>query len=158
MPELKKTAALAALKASRQELLKAIAGLSEEQMTTIPVEGSWTVRDLLAHIASWERACLEPLHTYAAGSPFIPEDIPDDLVWNDRQALAWQALSLPEILRDFTDTRRALLTVLDTLSPERWEQPLRMPWREEGPLPQMLSGLAWHESEHVHSIQKLTPK
>lgn len=153
-----KTTALEKLNHSRQEVLRAIAGLSEDQLVEIPVEGIWTVRDLLAHIASWERVCLEPLRAYAQGGPYIPEDIPDDLAWNDRQALRWQALSLPAVLQDFTDTRRALLAELEKLDPQRWEQPIRMPWKEEGPLPNMLSGLAWHENEHAQSIRKLKAK
>ncbi|MFQ6100401.1 MAG: DUF3795 domain-containing protein, partial [Anaerolineae bacterium] len=35
------------------ELLTAVEGLSETEMTTLPVAGVWTTRDILVHISGW---------------------------------------------------------------------------------------------------------
>jgi uncharacterized damage-inducible protein DinB len=43
---------LARLAESRQALHQAIEGLSEEEMTQVQVEGVWTIKDVLGHIAS----------------------------------------------------------------------------------------------------------
>jgi uncharacterized damage-inducible protein DinB len=48
---------LARLAKSRQALHQAIQGLSEEEMTQVQVEGVWTTKDVLGHIASWEETC-----------------------------------------------------------------------------------------------------
>jgi hypothetical protein len=55
-------------------------------MTQVQVEGVWTIKDVLGHIASWEEICLEPLRRYADGGPFEVQVIEDDLAWNDVQA------------------------------------------------------------------------
>ena len=61
---------LARLAESRRALHQALDGLSEEEMTQVQVEGVWTVKDVLRHIASWEEICLEPLRHYVDGGPF----------------------------------------------------------------------------------------
>jgi uncharacterized damage-inducible protein DinB len=74
-----KEEALARLAESRQALHQAIEGLSDEEMTQIQVEGVWTIKDVLGHIASWEETCLEPLRRYADGGPFEVKVIEDYL-------------------------------------------------------------------------------
>jgi hypothetical protein len=65
---------------SRQIFLQALEGLSEAQIIQDPVEGIWTIKDLLAHLASWEKSCLIPLRAFAARGAFAPEAIPDHRV------------------------------------------------------------------------------
>src|SRR4051812_32815028 len=43
----------------RERLLESFAGLSDEDMLLPGVADDWSVRDLLAHIAAWERASTE---------------------------------------------------------------------------------------------------
>ena len=45
-----KTDLVASRKANREQLLSALADLSEEQITTIPVVGEWTIQDIGGHI------------------------------------------------------------------------------------------------------------
>jgi C_GCAxxG_C_C family probable redox protein len=147
--------ALTRLAESRQVFLAAIDGLSEAQINQIPVEGTWTIKDLLAHIASWEEATLEPLRRFAAGGAFQPEAIPDHLAWNARQEQIWRARSLKEVTDDFARVRQELLAVTAQLTDEQWQQKLPAPWGGEGTLAEMLAGLAWHESdEHLKGINQ----
>lgn len=138
---------------SRLVFLHTIDGLSESQISQIPVEGTWTVQDLLAHLATWEKACLLPLRSYAAGGAFIPELIPDDLAWNEAQSQIWRRQSFPEILAEYQAVREEIMALMSALPEDRWAVKLPAPWGGEATLAELCSGLIWHEStEHLKSI------
>ncbi len=151
--EIKKT--LDRLEKSRQTFLQSIAGLSETQITGSPVEGIWTIKNLLAHLTSWERACVAPLRLYAAGGEYIPEVIPDHDKWNESQARRWRGQTLPEILTEYQAVRAELVQIITVLPSERWAVKLPAPWGGEATVEELCSGLVWHESiEHLKSIRQ----
>ena len=110
-----KSETLDQLTESRRTFIHAIEGLSEAEITQSPVEGSWTIKDLLAHLAAWEKSCLIPLHSYAAGGVFVPEAIPDHLVWNEAQAQRWQGQTLAEIMAEYHDIRKEMVELITAL-------------------------------------------
>lgn len=145
---------LAGLAKSRQALHQAIEGLSEQEMTQAQVEGVWTIKDLIGHITSWDAAVLQPLRRYADGRPFETAVLEDYLTWNDEQAALKQDVPLDAILEEATAVREALVATANQLSAEQWEQELTFPWGSTGTLSKGLGGLAWHEKEHVETIQR----
>jgi len=150
-----KKATLDQLAESRQTFLHALEGLSEAQITQDPVEGIWTIKDLLAHLASWEKSCLIPLRAYAAGGAFTPEEIPDHQVWNQAQAQRWQAQSLPQIMAEYQSIRDEIVALVTTLPETQWTVKLQAPWGGEATIPELCSGLVWHEKiEHLKSIHQ----
>ncbi len=149
--ELTKT--LDRLDSSRQTFLQAIVGLSETQITGSQVEGIWTIKDLLAHLTSWERACMVPLRLYAAGGEYLPEAIPDINKWNESQARRWRGQTLPEILVEYRAVRAELVELIKALPEDRWAVKLPAPWGGEATVAELCNELVWHESvEHLKSI------
>jgi uncharacterized damage-inducible protein DinB len=139
---------------SRQAFLHALEGLSEAQINQVPVEGTWTIKDLLAHLASWEKSCLVPLRSFAAGGAFVPEAIPDHDAWNQKQAQHWQSQTLAETLVEYKSIRDEIAALVAALPDARWDVKLPAPWGGEVTIPELCSGLVWHEKiEHLKSIQ-----
>ena len=151
---LDKETALRKLAESRKALLDSTRGLNEADLTHKAVEGTWATKDLLAHITSWEVTVLEPLRQMVETGSFEPASIPDHLAWNDQQALLWQNKTLAQIYGELETTRQQILTLAAQLQPAQWEQVLPAPWGGQETLAQILSGLAWHEMEHLKSIHK----
>ena len=145
---------LAKLAESRRDLHRATQGLSEEEMTQVQVEGVWTIKDVLGHIASWEEICLEPLRRYADGAPFKVEAIKDYLSVNEGLAARKQDTPLDAILDELDAIRQELVATASKLSAEQWEQRVLFPWGDEGAVAEMLDELYQHELEHVHAIQQ----
>jgi len=145
---------LTRLAQSRQALLQAIHGLSVEEMTQVQVEGEWTIKDVLGHIASWDKVCLAPLQRFADGVSFQVEVIEDYLAWNDVQAAAKRDLPLGVVLDELTAVRQALADLAERLSAERWEQQISFPWGGEGTVAQALDGLSGHEMAHVRTVRQ----
>jgi len=52
-----------------QELLDSFAGLDPQQMLIPGVVGTWTVKDVLGHVTSWEQETLSTLPEILAGNP-----------------------------------------------------------------------------------------
>ncbi|MFC2029966.1 DinB family protein [Chloroflexota bacterium] len=145
---------LTKLAESRRDLHRAAHGLSEKEMTQVQVEGVWTIKDVLGHIASWEEICLEPLRRYADGDPFEVESIKDYLILNEELAARKQDIPLDAILDELDAIRQELVTTASKLSTEQWEQRVLFPWGDEGAVAEMLDELYQHELEHVHAIQQ----
>ena len=145
---------LTRLAESRQALHQAIEGLSEEEMAQVQVEGVWTVKDVLGHIASWEETCLEPLRRYADSGPFEVEVIEDYLTWNDEQAARKRDVPLNAILDELAAIRQGLVEAARRLSAGQWEQRVPFSWGGEGTIAEVLDVFYRHELEHVRSIQQ----
>lgn len=145
---------LTRLAESRRALHQAIQGLSEEEMTRVQVEGVWTIKDVLGHIASWEETCMEPLRCYVDGGPFEVEAIEDYMTWNDEQAARKQDVPLDVILDELAAIRQALVAAASRLSAEQWEQQVPFSWGGEGTIAEVLDVFYRHELEHVRTIQQ----
>jgi uncharacterized damage-inducible protein DinB len=145
---------LARLAESRQTLHQAIEGLSKEEMTQPQVEGVWTVKDVLGHIASWEETCLEPLRRYADGGPFAVEVIEDYMAWNNEQAARKRDIPLDTILDELATVRQGLVEAASRLSAGQWKQRVPFSWGGKGTIADTLEGLRVHEMEHVRHIQR----
>jgi uncharacterized damage-inducible protein DinB len=143
----------AKLARSRQSLLEAIEGLSEEEMSQVPLEGIWTAKDIIGHVTSWEETLLAPLKAYADGAPFVTEPIEDYLAYNDEQAALKREIPVEEILAQAESVRAGMVTAAEKLSEERWTARIPYPWGGKGSLKRALEGLAEHEMEHVSAIR-----
>ncbi len=144
--------ALADLVQSRQAFQQAIEGLSEEQMTQVRVEGVWTVKDVIGHVAAWESIIAEPVRAYAQGGDFVCE-ARDYLAFNDEDSARKRDVPLDEILKESATVRQDLLTVFGELSAEQLETQVTYPWGETGTIVRMVGMMAGHETEHTQPIQ-----
>lgn len=138
----------------RQTLHQTIQGLSEAEMTQVPVEGSWTIKDVLGHVAAWEGVFLKPLRRYAEGQPFETEVVEDYLAWNDEQAARKRVVPLDAVLEELTAVRQGLVTAASALSAEQWEQRVPFPWGGKGTVAEALNGLQHHELEHMRVVRQ----
>lgn len=74
--ERRRADALATLVAGRRDLLHALEGLSDADLTRAGVDGAWSVRDILAHIAAWDRQVALALEAWLDGTT-PPHAVPD---------------------------------------------------------------------------------
>ena len=92
------------------ELQDSYAGLSEAQMTLSGVAGEWSVKDVLAHVTTWEHEALKHLPTVAAGGrpPRYASTGGID-AFNARSFEVKQRQSLSEVLDGLYKTHAQLL-------------------------------------------------
>ena len=101
-------------------LLQAYAGLSEAEMTEGGVTGSWSVKDIIAHVTVWEEEALTHLPVVLAGKrpPRYSVTHGGINAFNAGMTERNRRLPLAEVLRRRDDTHRRLVRFIEGV-PER---------------------------------------
>lgn len=102
------------------DLLTSIDGLSDEEMSRPGVVGDLSVKDILAHITTWEMEALKHLPEIAAGKPQQRyKDVYGGLdAFNALTFAENRGSSLDEVRSRFGETHEHLLDYLDTVPDE----------------------------------------
>ncbi len=109
-------ALLAELDAAFVELQSTYAGLDDAHLTTV-MQGRWSVKDILAHMAGWHREMVPAFERLARGEKAIPAgvDYTDPDPWNARFVEGRRAMTPAQVKADLEDSfaafRQALLGV-----------------------------------------------
>jgi hypothetical protein len=111
-----KSDAIAALETARLETMEAIVGIPEEKMA-VPAFGTWSVKDVLCHLASWEQLALADLQRVGRGhvpqlATFRMEEVDD---WNAGLMRSRNLFPMPQVMFELEDSRRQFLAALNAL-------------------------------------------
>lgn len=111
-----RTQAVAKLQACRAVTDEMISPLSAKQRTppTTLGDGTWTVKDLLGHLAMWEERALGII----AGEMALPFATADEM--NAHGLERTRAMSLPKVEREYARVRTALVDAIEAMDDERW--------------------------------------
>lgn len=158
------TAILQQIDAARQSFTQTLASLSDAQMT-VPMQDGSSVKDLLAHVAFWDRRFIhalqpEPPNAFRLVPPEIA-DIPyrEDMRWAEvvnariRQLNAQR--SLADIRRDFEQTGSRLdlllreLTAHDVFDENGLSAVIGMSFEE------FMRGIYEHYEAHAGDLRRL---
>lgn len=145
---------LAALNATREELLTASALIRPDERATRLVCGEWTLKDLLGHVADWEWVGVEGLRQMAAGRSLDIEYIADIDAWNQRHAEVRRDQPWKEVWADLHAAREALLEPLESIDEADLSRSLRFPWGPEGTAYQWVSVFLAHDREHAQGLRE----
>lgn len=144
------------LRAARSALLQAIDGLTEDQMLCVGAVGFWSVKDVLAHLVSWEAELVTVLSQLEQHQQQVPRivEIDDIDEWNAEQYHVNASRALDGVLQDFHSVHRRLLQTVESLSDRILDDNRRFPWMEGEPLSYLIAENAiWHEEEHAEDIR-----
>ncbi len=98
----------------RAKLLQAIEGLSQRELTQLPIYGDWTIKDVLAHVLGWDQRVLRTLplmvQNRASEVPSVEVD-----EYNAESVAAWRERTLAEVLVEVESTHRQILDFISTL-------------------------------------------
>lgn len=109
--------ALDVLKYGNLTLLRALKGLPDDDLQTSGVCGHWSVREIVAHLASFEYALIDAL-AVARGAPVgsrLGELLRDGQAFNDAQVAARIGLSPAEALADYRKAHAEAMEAAATL-------------------------------------------
>jgi hypothetical protein len=117
----------------KQELLKQAAeeyrafhqvidGLNEEQLTEQWL-GTWSIREIVAHMVGWHREMIPALERLARGQRPIPPDVSYEDVdgWNARFAATASEKRVADLLLEFDASHQDFITAADAVPEERFE-------------------------------------
>lgn len=104
---------VAALEDSRKLFKDAVGGIADEHMTK-PVDGAWSVKDQIAHVASWDELGAADVQRASLGhmpalASFKDEEIDD---WNASLMRGRAAFTLPQVWHELDDRHNRLIEAL----------------------------------------------
>lgn len=101
---------------------EALRGLNEAQMTEVWL-GTWSVKDIVAHMSGWHREMGPALERLARGQRPIPEgtSYEDVDAWNAKFVAAARSMSAADALLEFDKSHEHFLRLADAVPDERWE-------------------------------------
>jgi uncharacterized damage-inducible protein DinB len=148
---------LETLQSKRAEWDAALAEVPMARMTEAGVAGEWSVKDIVAHITSYERWIADRLHERLRGEVYIPTET-DRLSFDERNDLFYQQnrdRALPEVLDEAQQVFQRLLEGVQAHSEEFLIEPQQF---EGVPQPvtiwKLLRGDVYeHYSLHIPSIK-----
>ncbi len=103
------------LQFGRESLLKTVEGLSQRELTQLPVYDGWTVKDILAHIIGWDERARQNLHLLRQNQG---DDIPalNPQTHNQESVAAWQDKSYAAVLAAVNTGHQQFLEDVSQLS------------------------------------------
>ncbi len=149
---------LQALDRDRAQLQAALEGLDDHVMTTVPVVGEWTIKDLLGHMAMWHQVALQFIADYKQSG--LPKNLGmnDDAAigaHNRREAERRRAWSVAQVGAELDKSYRELAAAVAGLTDEQLKTPLPAPWQNATTLEWLIAVNSYeHDPEHIGQMIK----
>jgi hypothetical protein len=118
------------LKYGHQTVLRTIAGLPDDAWETPGVCGIWSCKDIIAHLASYERVFVDILSTFLDSNPTPNLDQFRDPNgnFNDEQVALRKHNTVADIVAEYTDTCIQTMEMVTQIPAETLRQPGTLSW------------------------------
>lgn len=160
---------LAEMHASFEEQMTVVEAIPPERLTEVGATDEWSARDMLAHIAGYERWVAAALVGDLTGTPPTNQDYygrnraPSEAdSANDDTTNAWvvsHARTIPAaaVLAEARWAHRRLVEAVESCAEADFEDPNRFPFCKGQTLLSILPGQCWgHHREHVPHLANMT--
>jgi uncharacterized protein (TIGR03083 family) len=155
---------LATLRAERARWDALLAEVGEERLTVPGVAGDWSVKDLLGHLAAYQRYWGAQARGATTGVPPTPRDlfdtdaVPERYATEDEQNAAIHALYAPlppaAVLAKWREASDLLTDSVAALTEEDVITPGRFAWAGDRPLAEAMAGDTYrHAAEHAADVR-----
>jgi hypothetical protein len=153
---------LAEMNSGYTALETVLALLDQQQMTTPGVNGDWTIKDILAHLAAWQNYLVIQLQAAARNEvPAIQGILGDEDEGSaiDRLNAGFyeenKSRPLDDVMADLRTTYRQIEDGVQALNGEDLFEPKRFAWMKGNALWELVAGNTYeHYQEHLQSIQE----
>ena len=140
---------------AREKLLDSLAGLSDEEMAAPGVAGAWSVRDILAHLAAWDRETTEMFRGMLQGErpPFLDMDEDGIEAFNLERHSSTAGGSVAEAVSDLIAAREELVELLREVDNAKLFAPAPGDEHADLSIAACISATADHDEEHAEMIE-----
>ena len=117
----------------------------------------WQIRDILGHIATWDREVAKSLSTFLVGSEYaIPNMEGDETIFNEQAVIEQREFSTQQIVEESKQAREDFKFGLSDIAEDRFPGDLLHPLGDErGSIPQLVEYMIEHDEEHRNEIMKV---
>ena len=117
-------------------------------------DGSWQIRDILGHIATWDRQVALSLRAFNQGSEhFIPDF--DEATFNNEDVKRQSILTSQQLFEEWEAAREVFKDAVREVPRDLYPGDLLYPWGDErGTLANLVREMCEHDQKHYNEIAK----
>lgn len=140
------------LSESHAATLMALEGVDPEMQ--VHADTGWRIRDIIGHIAVWDRQAAKSIRAYRSGREYSIPDL-DEHDFNQQAVLELGELTAQEVFEQWEQAREDFKEAIEEMPPDRFPGDLLYPWGDErGSIAQLVEYMIEHDAEHRHEIGK----
>jgi hypothetical protein len=111
-------------------VLQSIEGLPESAWEAPGACGVWSIKDIIAHLASYEHVLVDVLTTFVSSSPtpYLSKFTDPGGNFNDPEVAARKGKSVYEVLGEYNDTHEQVRSLAARIPAETFRQTGTLPW------------------------------
>jgi uncharacterized damage-inducible protein DinB len=142
------------LKYGHRTVLGSIDGMLEAWWDVPGACGVWSIKDIIAHLASYEHVLVDVLSGFVDGGPTPYLEKFKGADFNDTQVAARTAMSAREVVDEYTTTHERVMALLARISPDTLRRPGTLPWygNEYAVDDYLVYAFYGHKREHTAQI------
>jgi hypothetical protein len=148
---------LRVIRLERNKLEELLDGLSAEKLGHPGVEVDWSIKDILAHIAAWERVAVDIVSATQSGitlPTYVSKVFENVDVFNAKVYEKHKAWSISKIQEEFSAAHQEFIKLIASLGEDFVFRNLPFEGAEKFTIQYMISANThWHYREHVDSIK-----
>jgi hypothetical protein len=123
------------------------------EMPVYPDSG-WRIRDIIGHIATWDRQVAKSLRAFRVGNEYAIPDL-DETAFNEQDVLRQQELTTQQVFEEWEQAREDLKEAVKGIPLDQFPGDLLYPWGDErGTIAHLVEMMAEHDVEHRDEIVK----
>ena len=115
-------------------------------------DGNWRIRDILGHLATWDRQVSLSLNAYRQGNEYAIPDFNEDS-FNNVEFERQNKITSEEILDEWQAAREGFKAAVRNIPQELYPGDLLYPWGDErGTVENLVNDMAGHDLQHYSEI------
>jgi len=137
---------------SHSSLRATIEGIDPERH--IYTNTGWRIRDIIGHIATWQRQVTKSLRAFQAGTEYSIANL-EEHAFNEEAVKAQRGLTAQQVYVEWEQACEDLKDALEEIPLDIFPGDLLYPWGDErGSIAQLVEFLIDHDTEHRDEIVK----
>ncbi len=133
-------------------VLATVEGVDPEMQ--VNPETDWRIRDIIGHIATWDREVTKSIRAFLQGSEYSIPDFDED-GFIAREVQEQRKLSTEAVFALWEGGRQDFMSVVNDFPVEQWSGDLLYPWGDErGSVSTLVEYMMEHDVEHRDEIVK----
>ena len=121
---------------------------------SIYTDPDWQIKDVLGHIATWDREVANSLRAFMAQAEYLTLDLDDEETeFNQHAVLEHRKLSNQQLVEEWEQARSDFKNALNDIPLNQFPGDLVYPWGEQsGSIGNLVKYMIDHTSEHLEEI------